>query len=235
MSKSLFGTYEAPYARKAIKKCREAGAIIAIATAETCPDLQSKKQQQFLKDIGIRKGDIQRCDTCGNYTGDGTDPTKCNANKSCRWIKDPYKDVPRSGPNMCVGIPTDGSKSIKGPMIKDILSRKKNVDKTKVIFFDDQQGNLDVGAKLGIQTQQASQNCQGKVCSKGTGLTKIDFKSGMEKVNNKPQICIFDIDNTLTRGSKASREDLINTGYISPFTIIFLLIAVISLILLFVV
>ena len=193
-ARSLFGTEEAPYAREAIQKCRNLGAKIAIATAESCPDFHNKEQQKFLTEIGIKSGDEMYCDKCRNYSTKNTCPP------DCQWVKDSY-----SGREICMGKFKQGS--MKENMLKSIISTVKNKD--KVIFFDDQQPNLDLGNRLGIKTQIASDNCDGKVCSCGRGLTKKDFKAGMEKVGNSPEVCIFDIDNTLTRGrnSVEKKED----------------------------
>ncbi len=186
MSKSLNGTEEAPYARKAIEHCRKKGAQIAIATAETCSYYNHPTQKKFLKDLGIRDNDLQFCDEC---RGNNLNQKECQS-KNCLW--DGKKCLSK----------TDKNGSIKGPMIQKILSTFPEVDKNKVIFFDDLNANLQAGKNLGIQTQLASSNCNGYTCNKASGLTKEEFKSGMKKVDNNPQICIFDIDNTLTSGSK---------------------------------
>jgi hypothetical protein len=186
MSRSLIGTEEAPYARKAIDHCRKKGAHIVIATAEACSYFNHPKQKKFLKDLGIRDNDLQFCDEC---RGNNLNQKECQS-KNCIW--DGKK----------CGSKTDKNGSIKGPMIQSVLSNFPLVDKNKVIFFDDLNANLQAAKNLGIQTQLASTNCKGGTCNEASGLTKEEFREGMKKVNNQPQICIFDIDHTLTSGSK---------------------------------
>ena len=192
MVKSLFGTEEAPYAREAIKRCRALGAKIAIATAESCTALDQKEQKEFLKTIGIQEHDQKFCDTCGYYSNKSHCPHKC------MWIQTPYQKRKR-----CITRPIRGS--LKNDMLRKIISTAKNKD--RVIFFDDQHPNLSLAHSLGIQTQLASSNCHGKDCGRGSGLTKQEFEAGLEKVGGNPEICIFDIDNTLTRGIASSSPD----------------------------
>lgn len=187
MSKSLIGTVEAPYARKAIDYCRDKGAQIVIATAETCSYFNHPTQQKFLREIGIRDNDLQFCDECRGIKKNSCPKNCVLQNGSCRSVSD------KNG-------------SIKGPMIQKILSKFPEVDKDKVIFFDDLNANLQATENLGIKTQLASSNCNGYTCNKATGLTHEEFKKGMSKVDHNPQICIFDIDHTLTSGSKYIEE-----------------------------
>jgi hypothetical protein len=183
MSRSLIGTVEAPYARKAIEHCRKKGAQIVIATAEHCSYFNHPTQKKFLKDLGIRDNDLQFCDEC---KGNNLNQNECKS-KNCKW--DGKECRSKTG-------------SIKGPMIQLVLSNFPLVEKDRIIFFDDLNINLKAAESLGIETQLASTNCKGGTCNEASGLTKEEFREGMKKVNNQPQICIFDIDHTLTSGSK---------------------------------
>ena len=82
---------------------------------------------------------------------------------------------------------------------------------------------------LGIKTQSASDNCGGKSCDEGTGLSKTNFEDGMTRVDWKPEICIFDIDNTLTMGREASIEQVDYKQLLSILTVLVLL-AIIALV-----
>jgi len=202
MIESVYETLQAPYASQAISECRKRGARIAIATAETCPDFNTRKQQRFLDSIDIKPEDMRFCDTCGYY---GDDEKLCTRAGACKPSPNKYKNSPpyNQDDTICSGVsqPSDFG-SIKRPMMEEIL--KGVTDKSKVIFFDDQRVNREMAKTLGIQTQSASDNCNGKSCGEGTGLTKKNFEDGMALVDGKPEICIFDIDNTLTMGTEAS-------------------------------
>ncbi len=87
MVKSVFGTKSAPYAHKAVKKCRQLGAKIAIATAETCPDFVKPQQKKFLSSLGIKETDQQFCDSCGYNTEKGKGVC---LSKGCLWVENPY-------------------------------------------------------------------------------------------------------------------------------------------------
>ena len=224
MIESVYETLPAPYAAQAISECRRRGARIAIATAEPCPDFNTRKQQRFLDSIGIEPGDMRFCDTCGYYDNEnlcisaGGDMCKSNPNK--------YKNSPpyNQDDTICAGVFQNGS--IKRPMLKEII---KGTDPSKVIFFDDQRVNRKMADTLGIKTQSASDNCGGKSCDEGTGLTKKNFEDGMTRVDWKPEICIFDIDNTLTMGREASIEQVDYKQLLSILTVLVLL-AIIALV-----
>jgi hypothetical protein len=107
-------------------------------------------------------------------------------------------------------------------MIQDII--KGAADPTKVIFFDDQSVNRQMADSMhSIKTQSASDNCNGKSCPTGTGLTKKNFEDGMDQVDGKPEICIFDVDNTLTMGSEVSTERINDNRLLSILTILIML------------
>ena len=193
MVKSLFGTEEAPYARKAVKRCRDLGAKIVIATAEGCTALDQPQQKHFLKTLGFKESDQKFCDKCSYYSSS----SECYKN-GCKMIGNPYGVGKR-----CITIPTKGT--YKEAMLTKIISGATN--KNRVIFYDDQQPNLNMATSLGVQTQLASSNCKGFNCDDATGLTKEEFEKGLAKVGNKPEMCIFDIDNTLTREAEISEEN----------------------------
>ena len=231
MIESVYETLPAPYATQAISECRRRGARIAIATAEPCPDFNTRKQQRFLDSIGIEPEDMRFCDTCGYY---GDDKKLClsASDGSCTPTHNDYKNSPpyNKGDTICTGVsqPEENNfGSIKRPMLKEIL--KGVVAPKKVIFFDDQYANREMADTLGIKTQGASDNCDGKSCSEGTGLTQKNFEDGMSSVGGTPEICIFDIDNTLTIGSDASVEQMDDKGLLAFLTILIFL-AIITLI-----
>ena len=211
MNKSLIGTVEAPYARQAIEYCRDKGAQIVITTAETCSYFNHPTQKKFLREIGIRDNDLQFCDECR-----GINKNSCP--KNC---------ITKNG--VCQSL-TDKNGSIKGPMIKKILATFPEVDKNRVIFFDDLNANLQAAKNLGIQTQLASSNCDGYTCNNASGLTREEFEKGMKKVNHNPQICIFDIDHTLTSGSNYTQN--INFNWIHFVSGIVLFLSIFALFLL---
>jgi len=204
MIESIYNTIQAPYAIQAISECRQRGARIAIATAESCPDFNTTQQQLFLSSIGIRPEDMRFCDTCGYYTN-GDNQDTCNNIPGCESQINKYKNEPPydNSDFKCVGIPTGKSKSIKEPMIKEILKNTK-INKKNVILFDDQKVNRDIAKSIGIIAQSASENCDGVSCPDGTGLTCDEFNSGMKQLEGDPEVCIFDIDNTLTSGKNVS-------------------------------
>jgi hypothetical protein len=228
MIESVYETLQAPYAAQAISECRSRGARIAIATAETCPDFNTHKQQKFLDSIGILPEDMRFCDSCGYY---GDDENLCSRAGSCKPRHNEFKDSPpyNQDDTICKGFPTPNSingqpnfGSIKRPMIQDII--KGAADPTKVIFFDDQSVNRHMADSMNsIKTQSASDNCKGKPCDEGTGLTKKNFDDGMKQVGGKPEICIFDIDNTLTMGSEASAEQMNDNRLLSILTTLIIL------------
>jgi rRNA maturation protein Nop10 len=213
MIESVYKTLPAPYAVQAISECRNRGARIAIATAEPCPDFNTQKQQRFLDSIGIKPEDIRFCDTCGYYSNDKLCISA--GGDMCNPIPNIYKDVApyNKADTICTGVS-------KQKMLKEILNGV--TDLSKVIFFDDQLVNRKIGDTLGIQTQGASENCNGKSCPDGTGLTRQNFDDGMTKVGGNPEICIFDIDNTLTIGTGASmkKENIHEMSYILTLLIL---------------
>jgi hypothetical protein len=226
MIESVYETLPAPYAAKAISECRRRGARIAIATAEPCPDFNTRKQQRFLDSIGIEPEDMRFCDTCGYY-GDAKICTSAGGGM-CKSIPNKYKNSPpyNHDDTICTGVSqhSDSAEnnfgSIKRPMLEEII---KGTDPSKVIFFDDQIVNREMTDTIGIKTQSASDNCHGKSCPDGTGLTKKNFEDGMAMVGGTPEICIFDIDNTLTMGSNASAEQVEDKQLLSILTILILL------------
>ena len=218
MIESVYETLAAPYAAQAITECRSRGARIAIATAEPCPDFNTRKQQLFLDSIGIEPGDMRFCDSCGYY---GNKKLCSSAGGDmCKSIPNKYNNFPPYNQNdtICAGVSQNGS--IKHPMLTEII---KGADLSKVIFFDDQLVNRVMADTLGIKTQSASDNCGGKSCDNGTGLTKKNFEDGMTQVNGKPAICIFDIDNTLTMGREASIEQEDYKQLLAILTVLILL------------
>jgi len=219
MIESVYETLAAPYAEQAISECRSRGARIAIATAEPCPDFNTRKQQRFLDSIGIEPGDMRFCDSCGYY---GDDENLCTSSGLCKSISNKYKDSPpyNQDDTICTGVTQNNFGSIKRPMLEEII---KGADNSKVIFFDDQLVNREMADTLGIKTQSVSDNCGGKSCNEGTGLTKKNFDDGMVQVDGKPEICIFDIDNTLTMGQEASIEQLDYKQLLSILTVLVLL------------
>ena len=218
MIESVYETLAAPYAAQAISECRSRGARIAIATAEPCPDFNTRKQQRFLDSIGIEPEDMRFCDTCGYYGNEKI--CKSAGGNMCASIHNKYKDSPpyNQDDTICSGVFQNGS--IKRPMLTEII---KGVKPSKVIFFDDQLVNIVMADTLGIKTQSASDNCGGKSCDEGTGLTKKNFEDGMALVDWKPEICIFDIDNTLTMGREASIEQVDYKQLLSILTVLILL------------
>ena len=227
MIESVYETLPAPYAAQAISECRRRGARIAIATAETCPDFNTPKQQRFLDSIGILPEDMRFCDSCGYY---GDDEKLCVSSGLCQSRTNNYKDSPpyNQDDTICTGVSQPNGTnvnnygSIKRPMIQEII--KGANEASKVIFFDDQLVNRQMADSMGgVKTQSASDNCNGKSCDEGTGLTKKNFDDGMVKVDEKPEICIFDIDNTLTMGSEVSTERMNDNRLLSILTTLIIL------------
>jgi hypothetical protein len=232
MIESVYETLPAPYAAQAISECRDRGARIAIATAETCPDFNTHEQQRFLDSIGILPEDMRFCDSCGYY---GDDEKLCVSSGLCQSRTNNYKDSPpyNQDDTICTGVSQPNGTnvnnfgSIKRPMIQEII--KGANDASKVIFFDDQLVNRQMADSMhSIKTQSASDNCDGKSCDEGTGLTKKNFEDGMAKVDGNPEICIFDIDNTLTMGRNISIEQVEYKQLLS-ILIILIILAIIAL------
>lgn len=93
-------------------------------------------------------------------------------------------------PQYCPGQDSepDANGSVKGPMLQQILKELK-VQPDRVVFFDDQPGNLVTAEELGIN---------GKLVNKeGVGMTEDDFQEAITL--HSPEACIFDLDYTLTK------------------------------------
>ncbi len=103
--------------------------------------------------------------------------------------------VRRNDMQYCAGRDAtfDANGSLKRPMLQEILSRS-GANPDRVLFFDDQTGNLLTGQQLGIK---------GQLCNSDTrGLTSPEFASGLQKIEGKPDLVIFDLDYTLTRPNR---------------------------------
>ena len=85
--------------------------------------------------------------------------------------------------------------SLKRPMLLEILKRS-NIPAEKTIFFDDQLPNIVVSKEIGIT---------GILIPTPAGLTKKIFDDGIASVSDL-ELCIFDIDATLTSEIKENFE-----------------------------
>lgn len=84
----------------------------------------------------------------------------------------------------------DVNRSVKGPMIKEIL-RATGIPAKKALFFDDQKGNILTADSVGVNGHQCNKTYE--------GLTSSEFFDGLAELKSKPELIIFDIDYTLTR------------------------------------
>ena len=177
-TQSAGGDPAAPYAKEAIKRCRDKGYGVAIATAESKKNATSDKQKKFLRSIGWNEktDPLYHCD----LSKQGTSYTICADQK--------YQVVEVDGPTgtkkfKLVKSSTAGS--VKKPMYENV-AKDFNVDIKDLIIFDDDAQNLSLCKYLMTDDGnpcsencdhciQASTNCAGKWCPKGCGLTKQNF------------------------------------------------------------
>ena len=158
---SAHGDPAAPYAKEAIKRCRDKGYGVAIATAESKKNATSDIQKKFLRSIGWNEK---------------TDPL---------YHCDLSKEVTGKTYTICADPTNHGS--VKKPMYEKI-AKDFNVDIKDLIIFDDDEKNLSLcrylmtnaGSTSCNETKcnnciQASTNCDGKWCGEGCGLTKQNF------------------------------------------------------------
>jgi len=138
------------FAAQAIKKCRDKGYGVAVATAESNKIATSAKQTKFLRSVGIKSTDPLRACQKFKPSADGT-----------------Y--------DICLDDRVLGS--VKQPMYKSI-AKHFNVPMENLIIFDDDKNNLRLCLNLTKNCKnciQASKNCKGTWCKEGSGLLESDF------------------------------------------------------------
>ena len=133
-----------------IKKCREKGYDIAIATAESGMEALNKKQRNFIKNI-VGENIVDTPMFQNACTAQGVYHVDCSKNNHICCTTE-YSD--------------------KTQMYTNIMNYKgvKPEEWHKSIVFDDAKSNLQTAHKMGFQTCQASPQCGGKYCDEGCGL-----------------------------------------------------------------
>ena len=147
------GSGTSQYVLDTIKKCKNNGYDIAIATAESGLESMNPHQKRFIKAVTGKQlqGTPMFQNSC---TAQGIDNATC-----VQGNKDNHPCCANEHPD-------------KTNMYNNIMNHK-NIPKNKwnrSIVFDDAQSNLDTAKKLGFRTCQASPKCKGVYCNKGCGI-----------------------------------------------------------------
>ena len=141
------------YALDTIKKCKDHGYEIAIATAETGLQVNPPKQRKFVREM-IGKNLYDTPMLQNSCTAQGFNYEMCTGNPKTDHVccNTEYTDKTRMYLNIMNHLDIDP------------------VDYGNSIVFDDDQSNLETARGLGFKTCQASLNCGGSYCTQGCGI-----------------------------------------------------------------